>query len=93
MENNSFCLQGPSTTACGDYCVLFCLLISRGWSEQKIINSLAILPGFEARDHAVCGTLVSAYGTEIYHTLQETRPGLMGAHRLHVKPAVRLLLQ
>lgn len=93
VESNPIRLQGPTTTTCGDYCVLFCLLVARGWSEQRFVNRLALLPGFEARDHAIRETLLSMYGADSYHTLRRVYPDLVGQHNIHIKPALLSLLQ
>lgn len=91
IESNSVQPQGLTTTACGDYCVLFCLLVTRGWSGERVVARLSRIPGNENRDHAVRETLVLVYGAEAYHTLRRVYPDLVGRHKLHIRPAIRLL--
>ena len=89
---NNFQLQGLTTTACGDYCVLFCLLISRGWNFKRIIHRLVSIPNREIRDHLVRNTIIKLYGRDAFASLRTDRRGLTGKHKLHIKKAVNVLL-
>lgn len=51
--SNKFCLQGLTTTVCGDYCIVYTLLKSRGYTLSSIINIFSTLKTTEARDHIV----------------------------------------
>ena len=77
-------LQGLSTTACGDYCVLFVLLCCRGWTFERVLSRLARVPDSERRDHAVRATLIRLYGPNAIATLRESDANYVGRDRLHV---------
>ena len=82
-------LQGLTTSACGDYCVLFCLLISRGWTAVKIIKRLKNVQSFELRDHAVRATLLELYGDGVFHSMHPPdSQNYIGDDFLHVKRAI-----
>lgn len=52
----SYCqasLQSYDTVTCGHYCLIFCLLIARGYSLDKIVAILNSSPDSHARDHSV----------------------------------------
>ena len=57
-------LQGLLSTVCGDYCVLFLILLSRQWTVQRFVNRMVKIPGGEIRDHAVRYTVLCLFGTE-----------------------------
>jgi hypothetical protein len=83
-------LQGLSTTACGDYCVLFILLCCRGWTFERILSRLARVPDSERRDHAVRATLLRLYGPGVIATLREGDTNYVGRDRLHVASVLEL---
>ena len=85
---NENVLQGITTTACGDYCVLFCLLMSRAWTFDEIIERFEEYPNAERRDHAVRATLIALYGSDAYASIRNKRRGLSGVHSLHVDTAL-----
>ena len=58
---NKIRLQGPLSTVCGDYCVLFCLLYARGWSSQDFSSRMVKIPDAESRDHAVRALTLDLY--------------------------------
>jgi hypothetical protein len=65
IEWNRIPLQGPLSTVCGDYCVTFCLLLSRGWGMKDFTSRMEKIPDAEDRDHAVRAMLISAYGSKL----------------------------
>ena len=81
--------QNPSTTACGDYTVVFALLFARGQSIQSIVNWFASFPNTEVRDHALRTSLIGLYGTGNYVSYREDRRSLSGAHKLHIDRIAR----
>lgn len=81
---NSTCLQGVSSTACGDYCVLFSLLFARGWTMSRFVARLDCVSDAEQRDHSVRRAVIMLYGPKAHSSLRNTRPGLSGKDRLHV---------
>lgn len=92
-EHNTLRLQGHSTTVCGDYCVLFCLLISRGWSPRRIVHRLRQLPDFESRDHAVRDLLIHLFGVGVFHSMHPPdSTAYAGDDFVHVKSVLDTLL-
>ena len=49
----SACLQGVGSTTCGDYCVVFLLLIMRGWSCERFYLNMLRQPNSHERDHQI----------------------------------------
>jgi len=86
---NSCLLQDLSSTACGDYCVIFCLLSSRGWSLQRVVNWMSSFDSSETRDHALRQILIDAYGPDFHSSYRQNRSGLVGGHKLHNVLALR----
>ena len=84
-------LQGLTTTVCGDYCVLTSLLLSRGWTFDRIIQRFMENDTFEKRDHSVRATVIALYGKHSISSLTKRRTDLIGRHKLHVKPAVKAI--
>jgi hypothetical protein len=98
-------LQGLTTTACGDYCVLFTLLACRGWTTRRFVERMLRVGGFERRDHAVRALVLRLYGQRAITTLRHSRNAddadnndnddgaerYIGRDRLHVASAVRAL--
>lgn len=80
---NSSLFQNLSSTACGDYCLLFCLLSSRGWSLLRFVNWLRSFESSETRDHALRQILIDRYGPYFHSSYRQNRRGLTGAHKLH----------
>jgi len=62
-ENRSV-VQGLTSDVCGDYCVYYCLMRSRGWSLEEIVQLLMSIPGVELRDRAVREMILSRYGED-----------------------------
>jgi hypothetical protein len=83
-------LQGLSTSACGDYCVLFILLCCRGWTFERILTRLTRIPDSERRDHAVRATLLRLYGPTAITTLREGDADYVGRDRLHIASVLKL---
>ena len=67
---NSRSLQHPLATTCGDYCLLFCRLWSRGWSLERVVSTLAKIEGAESRDHAVRSLILRLHGNIITDSLR-----------------------
>ena len=88
---NNLQLQGLTTTACGDYCILFALLMSRGWSFERVVQTFTRYKTTEQRDHSVRNTLIHLYGKEGISSLRNERGGLIGKDNLHVKSAVDVI--
>ena len=94
-------LQGLTTTACGDYCLLFALLTCRGWTLRRFVGRMLRVGDFERRDHAVRALVLRLYGRSAIATLRPVRVGggggdddnerYIGRDRLHVASAVRAL--
>ena len=81
---NKVAFQNPSTTACGDYCILFGLLFSRGWTLQMFVNWLSSFTNSEIRDHTIRGIVIDKYGTAFHSSYRDGRRGLSGFQQLHV---------
>ena len=60
-------LQGLTTGVCGDYCLLFGLLIGRGWTPQMILRSFLRVPKRHLRDHAVRRIVLKRFGDDYYY--------------------------
>ena len=58
---NKETLQGITTTTCGDYSILFCLLVACGWSLKKFVKRMLQISGFEKRDHTIHALLIDLY--------------------------------
>jgi hypothetical protein len=90
-------LQGLTTTACGDYCLLFALLTCRGWTLRRFVETMRRAGDFERRDHAVRATVLRLYGRNAIATLRPDRADVNGAERyvgrdrLHAASALRAL--
>lgn len=84
-------LQGLTTSVCGDYCVLFTLLLCRGWSFERIVDRLKRHATSEARDHSVRDTIINLYGTEALNSLRGDRPDLVGRDKVHVRAVVETI--
>ena len=80
---NRHLFQNLSSTACGDYCVLFALLTSRGWTMQRYIDWLFDLGTSESRDHVLRQILIDEYGVGFFSSYRQNRLGLTGKHNLH----------
>ena len=91
VEWNSRWLQGLTTTACGDYCLWFCLLAARGWSLRRFVARLDRFDSSEDRDHALRALTVRLLGEETLSYRRNNRPRLIELHDLHVKDAVALV--
>ena len=83
IHYNKHLFQNLSSTACGDYCLLFCLLLSRGWSMQRYVDWLYSLGSADTRDHKLRQLLIDTYGTDFFSSYRQNRRGLVGAHKLH----------
>ena len=83
VNYNQHLFQNLSSTACGDYCILFCFFASRGWSMQRYVDWLFSLGDSERRDHILRQILIERYGKQFYSSYRQNRSGLSGAHNLH----------
>ena len=88
---NNIKLQGITTTACGDYCVLFALLSARKWSFTRIIQRFHSIPYSEWRDHAVRRLIIRLYGHKALASIRKNRKGLTGIDKLHINKALRVV--
>ena len=61
IRSNETQLQNFLSTVCGDYCVYFCLLRSRGWSMDEIVRSLRDIGDSEMRDHSIRRFIIQTY--------------------------------
>jgi hypothetical protein len=75
-------MQGLLSTVCGDYCVLFCTLTSRGWTLDDFCERMLAFENSETRDHAVRATVVDLYGARIVgdYSLSPELEGVNGVH-------------
>jgi hypothetical protein len=64
---NKFQLQSLSTTVCGQYCIIFCLLRSRNYSIQNILNLLFYNNKLSShdRDHTVYSFIKSIFSDKL----------------------------
>lgn len=88
---NATRLQGLTTTACGDYCVVTALMSRRGWTLDETIRAFLTKPDAETRDHAVRSFTIQLYGEEGIGSIRDRRQGLTGIHSLHVERALELV--
>ena len=83
IVHNTLQLQGVTSTTCGDYCVLFCLLVARGWSMQRFVSRLNKISTHEIRDHAVRQLIVKLYGKKSISRISE-----FGNNAVHLQFAI-----
>lgn len=88
---NDVRLQGLTTTVCGDYCVVFSLLIGRGWTLHEIVSLLSRFVSTEHRDHGLRRLLVHLYGRRFISSNRNQRAGLVGIDNIHVRVGVETL--
>ena len=88
---NNTLFQNLSSTACGDYCLLFCLLSSRGWSLQRFVDWLDSFDSSETRDHTLRRIVTNEYGNNFHSSYRYKRRGLVGVDRLHNDIGLRAL--
>lgn len=61
IKYNNFRLQGYTTTVCGHYCLLFCLLRARGFPFDTVINTFKPDMTNEGRDHLIAEFVEDRY--------------------------------
>lgn len=83
--------QSLTTTACGDYCVLYGLLFARGFSLQRYADWLYSMGSPDIRDHSLRKILLDSYGSQALSSYRDGRQGLHGSQRLHIKRMSDLL--
>lgn len=83
LEWNTTPLQGPFSTVCGDYCVLYGLLSARGWKMERFLKRMDIIPNSETRDHAVRRLIVDLYGPYLTSRFPFS-PILEGENGVHI---------
>ena len=59
---NDVTVQHPLTNTCGDYCVLFGAMWSRGWSLSRYTRQLVRIDGEHKRDHFVRELVIERFG-------------------------------
>ena len=89
VQWNKTPFQNPSTTACGDYCVLFGLFFARGKNLQDYVDWLSITKDSETRDHTVRQLMTSIYGDNIYSSYKNNTSVLSGVQQLHIDRVVK----
>ena len=82
---NSQLLQNVSTTVCGDYCVLFLLLRSRGWTLQRYVDWLYQLGDSEGRDHALRRLTLTLFGWRSFSCYRNYPLALTGDDLVHIE--------
>ena len=67
---NTHQLQAINTTVCGQYCTIYCLLKSRGFSSNDIINKFASNKdnlSSDERDHYIHQWIMNKYPAKLKH--------------------------
>ena len=79
---NKIRLQGLVSTVCGDYCVLFGLLWSRGWKRKTFYNRLTLIANSESRDHLVREIIIELFADRIKSDFSRStfEKGIQGVH-------------
>ena len=85
---NSERLQGFTSNTCGDYCILFCHLIHRGWSMEDIVTTLLTIGSPEKRDHFLRKLTLQTYGRQALYIFRQPSTRVTGVDRLHITDAV-----
>jgi hypothetical protein len=81
-------LQGLTSNTCGDYCILFCHLIHRGWSMEDIVSTLLSIGSPEKRDHFLRRLTLQTYGHQALYIFRQPSMRVTGVDRLHITDAV-----
>lgn len=79
---NSTAIQSPTTNVCGQYCILFILLRSRGYTLDRIINILIPYP-VEVRDHSVHELIKSRY-----KNILQQHGSILHIHNLNIEESL-----
>ena len=86
LEWNRIMLQGPLSTVCGDYCVLFCIAKAKGWTMKEIVTVLTSQQDPHTRDHTVRLNLKRKYPTLMRRFLTKRSVG-SGRDSVHIPGA------
>jgi hypothetical protein len=81
-------LQSLTTNTCGDYCILFCHLIHRGWTMEDIVTTLQSIGASEKRDHFLRKLILHTYGQDALYIFRQPSSRVTGIDRLHITDAV-----
>ena len=76
-------VQGITTNTCGDYCVLFSLLLARGWQMKDIVDVLLQIKDNEIRDHAVRRFTLNTFGKESVEEVLNPSGQAKGVDQVH----------
>lgn len=61
IKYNDYQLQGTTTTVCGHYCLLYCLMRARGCSFEEVLRVFRPELSTETRDHLIASFVKSEY--------------------------------
>ena len=87
---NNLPLQGKSTTACGDYCILLAKQMARGYSFKQCLGYLKLLgDDKEERDHNARAIILRAYGSKSLASYRNYPSALAGYQGLHIKSMMK----
>lgn len=84
LKFNSSLFQGFTTTVCGDYCILYCLLRSRSWTFTQIMDVLKSFPNGEIRDHTIRKVMLDRYKYISLHN-KHYKKSFSGIDSVHIK--------
>ena len=76
---------GVTSTVCGDYCVYFCLMKSRGWRLVEIVSVLLFSSMTEMRDHAIRKMTLNRFGNNAVSSIASLT-GVDGVHAQIARP-------
>lgn len=80
-------IQGITTNTCGDYCVVYGLLLARGWKIKEIVEKLLDRESFEVGDHGVRRFILEHFGTRAVGEVDFPSNQAQGVDRTHVQLA------
>ena len=82
VEYNAETVQGVTTSVCGDYCVMVCLLMNEGLTLNESVNVLLSQKNQEKRDHAVRRMMIEWFSLDVQS--QPWDKILVGMDNVHV---------
>jgi hypothetical protein len=85
---NDIRLQGVTSNTCGDYSVMFCLFMARGWKFKRFIDLLLMSGDNDTRDHSARTFTLKNFGPDALHIFRERNAELLGDDKLHIDHAV-----
>ena len=85
-------VQGITSSTCGDYCVLFGLLLARGWEMKEIVDKILNIKDTELRDHAIRRFIINRYGEGAVGELSPRLSDVTGLDGVHVQAAIPFIL-